>query len=79
MLVTIENREYDLNNYDDFQDICRKYGNTDSMLFGKTENDELMTISINFDNVITEVYQDNDWIRKNIYTKDSVEEIYEKE
>ena len=79
MLVTIENKEYDLNNYDDFQTICKKYGDTDSMLFGETENGELMTISINFDNVITEVYQDNGWIRKNIYTEDSVEELYEKE
>ena len=77
MLVTIEGKEYDLCDERDLLEVCEKYHYLSTMLFGKTSEDEDMTISVNEDNVVTVVYQNNKWVRKNIYTVDAVEELYE--
>lgn len=77
MKVTIEDREYDLCDERDLLEVCDKYHHMETMLFGKTSEDEDMTISIHEDCVVTVVYQNNKWVRKNIYTVDAVEELYE--
>ena len=44
---------------------------------GKNENGEHVQISINKDNITVETFQNNGWIRENIYWRDvRTEELY---
>ena len=44
---------------------------------GKNENGEHVQISVNKDNITVETFQNNGWIRENIYWRDvTTEELY---
>lgn len=48
-------------------------------VFGKNENCENVIYTTDGEHVVVRTYQNNGWIRKNIYHKDgTVEEIFEK-
>lgn len=68
----------------DFQDlpamrkVMDEYHTTETMLFGKTENDELTLTSIFKDRIVLTTYQNNHWIRVNVLHRDgTIEELYE--
>ena len=73
--LEINGKDYDL--VYDIEELCAKYSHLDHALIGETVEGETIMISINKGEVITEVYQDNGWVRKNIYYLDgSSEELY---
>lgn len=51
-----------------------RHAEFDEMLFGRTEDNEDMHISINKDNITTTVFQNNHWIRRNVYYRDGTSE-----
>lgn len=51
-----------------------QFGDSQCMTMGTNENGEDVTISIFHDKIVTETYQDNGWIRKNVYNRDSSHE-----
>ena len=60
------------------REVMDKYHTTETMLFGKTEEGEMTTTSIYKDKIVHVTYQNNHWIRKNIYHRDgTVEELFE--
>lgn len=57
--------------------IMEEFGDSTQMFFGETEYGKRMTISVYKDKICTVVYQNNGWVRTNIYNKDrTVEELY---
>ena len=55
-----------------------EHGDSKTMFPGTSENGEMVIISIFKDKIVTDTYQKNGWIRKNIYHRDfTVEELYE--
>lgn len=52
---------------EEMQELMDKYGNSDSSYFGENESGEMVEISIFHDKIIVSTYQENDFIRKNIY------------
>lgn len=76
---------FDSRDWNSIQDTIDKINEFGEMQFGKTEDDEDIFFSVaNFgdeDCLVTEVFQHNGWVRKNIYhPKDhDIEELYRKE
>ena len=55
------------------------YGDSKTMFPGTNEGGEDVHISIFPDKIVTETFQHNGWIRKNIYYRDGTrEELYDK-
>jgi len=47
--------------------------------FGKNDEGETVMISVNHDNITVETFQNNDWVRENIYYRDfTTEELFHK-
>ena len=69
----------------DFHDLesCRKlrekYGDSKLPFLGENENGEMVIISISKDNISTQTFQDNGWVRINTLWEDSMyEELYDR-
>ena len=70
----------DFGDLDSIRDAMDNYHHLETMIFGKTQDDELICISIYEDKILTETYQDNGWTRIATYHRDgSVEESFRKE
>ena len=70
-------------NFDNIENrrlLMQEFGNSDEMYHGVNENNESVTLSINPDSLIVNIYQDNGWIRVHEYDEDGyvVSEYYEK-
>ena len=51
----------------------------DYALLGENDEGEAVMISVNHDNITVETFQDNDWVRENIYYRDfTTEELFHK-
>ena len=56
-----------------------EYGDEPLPFHGKNEYDEPIIISVNPDNITTQTFQDNGWIRTNIYNRDGhCEELFDR-
>ena len=59
--------------------IMDKYGNEPLPFHGENENGEPVLISVNPDNITVQTFQNNNWLRTNIYNRDGEsEELYER-
>ena len=60
------------------REVMDKYHTTETMLFGKTEDDEMTLTSIFEDKIVHTTYQNNHWIRISILHRDGeIEELYD--
>ena len=59
--------------------LCEDHEKYPEPLFGKTSTHEDIMIEIHPDHIITQVFQQNGWVRKNVYHPQEVttEELYE--
>lgn len=58
--------------------IMKKFGDSETPFFGTTTEGEDITISVFKDRIVTLTYQNNGWLRKNVYDQDGTrEELYE--
>lgn len=55
-------------------DVMDKYGDNDTMYFGKNENKEDVSISVFNDRISVTTFQSNGWIRENVYWRDGTSE-----
>lgn len=54
-----------------------RYEDYPEMLFGKNENGEDVTLSVNEDNITVQTFQSNHWIRENVvYHDGSTDELF---
>lgn len=51
-------------------EVMDKYGDSDTMYFGKNEDGEDVHISVFSDKIRATTYQSNHWVRKNTYYRD---------
>ena len=77
----MENKELtftvDPSDFDGMLEVMDKYGDSETMYFGKNEDEENVTISVFHDMIVVETYQTNGWVRKDIHHRDgSREEMY---
>lgn len=84
MTETILKIEALTKNFDDIENrrtLMREFGDYPEMLFGKNQNGEDTSISINPDNIVIVTYQNNGYIRKNFYDAGGymTGELYESE
>lgn len=73
---------FDSQDWNSIQDTYNKVNEIGCMQLGTTSEGELITFHVRYDHaLITEVRQNNGWIRKNIYHLDDYtsEEMYYKE
>lgn len=58
---------FDSSNWEAMQKLCAEHEKYPELLFGKTANDEDFIIEVLPDRIITQVFQENGWVRKNVY------------
>lgn len=54
--------------------LMEEHGDSETAKFGRNELDEVVSISIFKDKIVVVTYQDNGWVRKNIYHYDGYSE-----
>ena len=61
-------------------DLMERHAEFTEICFGKNEDGELVGISVNEDNITVETWQNNGWLRENIYWKEDrmCEELFHK-
>lgn len=64
------NISFDSTDYEGMIQLMEEYGDSEHAFIGETDYGEMIMISINPDNIVTEVFQDNDWVRKEVYSID---------
>ena len=70
--------EIDFKNHAAMCEVMDKYHTLETMLLGKNDDGEMVTVHIFKDHILTETFQSNRWIRKNYYHRDgTVEELFE--
>lgn len=70
--------EIDFTDHDAMCEVMDEYHTTRTMLLGKNEDGEMITASIFEDYIVLVTYQDNHWVRKNIYHRDgTIEELFD--
>lgn len=75
----MENKAFMLDPHDwgGLLDIMEEYGDIDQPFFGKDEDLQDVEISVYKDQIIKVTYQNNGWVRKDIYWRDgTVEELF---
>ena len=76
---------FDSRDWDSIRDTIQRINEAGELQFGKTSEGETIIFDVGHDGegdtLITEVFQDNGWIRKNIYHMydHSIEELYHKD
>lgn len=61
-----------------FIDLMHHHEDYPEELFGKNQDGEMIGVSVNRDNIVVTTWQNNKWIRKDVYHLDGTqEEIYE--
>ena len=73
---------FNSNDWNSIQDTIDKINAIGEMQFGHTEDGEFIIFDVGADNtLITDVVQDNGWVRRNIYHPNdgTIEELYKKE
>ena len=50
--------------------LMKEYGDFNKSYSGQNQNGEDIRIHIARDNIIVDTYQENGWVRRNVYTKD---------
>ena len=81
MKTTYDGKTITFNPYDTKgnMDLMSRASELDKPLFGKNEDGESVLISVNKDNITVETFQDNGWVRQNVYWEDgTTEELYRK-
>ena len=69
--------EFKWNDIDNLREIMNKYGDIDHMIFGENQDGEDQRISIGQENIFVDTFQNNGWVRRNVFWYDgTVEEIY---
>ena len=56
--------------------LMEEYGDSETAKFGNNEFGENVSISIFNDKIVTVTYQNNGWVRKNIYYSDGCSEEF---
>ena len=70
----------DPSDYDGMISLMDRYKEFDSVISALNVKGEFVTIQIEKDRIVSETFQFNNWIRKNIYHRDgTTEELYHKE
>lgn len=78
MMTSIDNITIDFSNLDSICEAMDKYHATKASLLGKNDAGEMVLTSIYEDQIVLMTYQDNHWIRKNVYHRDgTVEEMFD--
>lgn len=77
-----ERFNYLCENFDDHDNrvaLMKEYADKfPTALLGHNEDGEVVSTSINHDNIVVETFQKNGWIRTNVYWEDgTIEELYE--
>lgn len=73
-----ETIEFDSSDYIGMLKLMKDYGDSLLPFYGKNQDDEDIEVHIFKDKIITIVYQQNKWVRKNIYRDDgNTEELFE--
>ena len=68
----------DYSNWKQLRNLMDRHKEFDTMLIAHNSKDELCETSILSDHIIVKVYQNNDWIRRDIYWYDGTrEELYD--
>ena len=68
----------DTTDFDSMIALMDKYGDSQYPYFGENEDEEMVSISIFPDNIVTMTSQKNGWHRKNVYWRDGTrEELFE--
>lgn len=70
MIIHREKQEqivFDSSDWKSMRELCKAHEKYPVLLVGKTSGDEDIMIEILSDRIITEVFQENGWIRKNYY------------
>ena len=71
--------ELDSSDYKGMIELMKRADEFDSACSGKNKNGENVLISVNHDNITVETFQNNGWIRKNVYWECGMsEELYER-
>lgn len=73
---------FNSNDWNSIQDTIDKINAIGEMQFGRTEDGEFIIFDVGANNtLITDVVQDNGWVRRNIYHPNdgTIEELYKKE
>ena len=65
--MTVPEIRFDSSNWDAMQKLCEEHEKYPELLFGKTANDEDFIIEVLPDRIITQVFQEIGWVRKNTY------------
>lgn len=77
----MKNLELDID-FSDLTSLINLMNNSEkypTILMGQNEEGENVWISINKNNITLQTFQNNDWMRTNIYYRDgTVEELYDK-
>lgn len=61
---------FDNTDYEGMIQLMEEYGDSEHAFTGETDYGEMIIISINPDNIVTEVFQDNGWVREEVYSID---------
>ena len=68
---------FDPTDFNGMIELMDKYGDSETLYPGENDEGKLVHISIFHDMIVTETFQSNNWIRKNIYYRDGTrEELY---
>lgn len=78
--------DFDSTSWCSIEDTIKKINAQGEMQFGRTDNGELIVFDVQKDEngrdcLVTNVFQDNGWIRKNIYNPETLmcEELYRRD
>ena len=76
-LLTSDRLQFDPHDWKGMHELMDRHEDFTASYFGKNENGERISISVNKDNITVVTRQKNNWIRENIYHRDyDVEELY---
>ncbi|PAV40010.1 hypothetical protein CJ260_00800 [Megasphaera sp. ASD88] len=67
----------DPTDYDGLLEIMEKFGDSKYIYTGHNENNEEVNIHVSHDSIIVDTYQENGWLRRNVYTNDDGDIIKE--
>ena len=64
----------DPSDYCGLLEIMDEFGDTDTMFAGENEDRESVNISVSHESIVVETFQENGWVRKNVYWRDETQE-----
>lgn len=66
--------DFDPSDLEGMRNIMAQHGDSEMPFFGHTEDGEKIIISVFKDKIVTETFQRNGWLRKNVYDWDGTRE-----